>query len=263
MRVLIQNDLGVSSLAYGFALLGHDVAVWSPEKMKAFEAFERQSPDLYVGPYSTFSPAILRSRGKSVIALWDDTSDNDIEAPSDGFVFSVAETNEGYPAHAPWPYSGEEPAGQYFHPLACDVLLMGEEDKDYDPFLMPLFDKPFVARAHGQSAWSVPFYAGSLDGAEELCALASCKVLPLWGRMLSDARHILRAVHNGCLPVVAGFFDAPAPGSENPEQFVDLVARLVADEQERLRLLGELKTWASSRSPRGFAEILVKASLTC
>jgi hypothetical protein len=265
MKVLIQNDLGVPSLAYGFAAMGHDVAVWSPDKMKAFEAFGRQNPDLYVGSYSTLSPAILRSRGKAIIALWNDVNDiDDVEAPTNAFVFSVAEEAEdGYPYHAPWPYASVEPVGNYFHPLSCDALLMGDEDRDYDAYLSPLFDQNYIVRAHGGTAWSTPFYAGSLDGDEELCAIASCKVLPLWGNMLRDARYILRAIHNNCLPVVAGHFPGPVPQSNNPDDFLDKVTRLVCDEKNRLRLLSELKDWADLRTPTKFAETLIKASLTC
>jgi len=262
MKVLIHNDLGVASWAYGFACLGHDVAIWSPDKMKAFKAFEMQTPDLYVGPYSSLSPAILRSRGKAVLAFWDD-SDGDAEAPSDSFVFSVSEEQGDSAAHAPWPYSGDEPSGQYFSPLACDVVLLGEHDRNYDPYLMPLLEQSYVARAHGKLPWATPYYAGSLEPWEELCAISSCKVLPLWGNAIRDARHILRAAHNGCLPVVVGSFDAPIPQSEDPEHFVETVGRLVADEDERIRLLGELRLWAAARDPKEAAQILVKASLVC
>lgn len=262
MRVLIYNDMGVSSWAYGFARLGHDVAVWSSDKMKAFKAFEMQTPDLYIGPYSSLSPAVLRSKGKSVLALWDDV-DDDTEAPPNSFVFSAAEEHRDCAAHVRWPYSGDEPSGQYFSPLACDVTLLGEHDRNYDPYLMPLLEQSYITRAYGKLPWATPYYAGNLESWEELCALSSCKVLPLWGGAVRDARHILRAVHNGCLPVVAGFFDGPVPQSDNAGHFVEMVSRLVADEDERIRLLGELRLWAAARDPVESAQSLIKAFLVC
>jgi len=262
MRVLIHNDIGVASWAYGFARLGHDVAVWSPDKMKAFKAFEMQSPDLYVGPYSSLSPALLRSKGKCILALWDEL-DGDAEALPGSFIFSVAEEHGDCAAHAPWPYSGDEPSGQYFPPLACDVTLLGEHDRNYDPYLMPLLEQSYVARAYGKLPWATPYYAGNLEPWEELCALSSCKVLPLWGRAIQDARYILRAIHNGCLPVLAGYFNGPVPQSEDADHFVEIINQLVADEDQRISLLGKLRFWAATRDPLESAQSLVKAFLVC
>jgi hypothetical protein len=253
MKILVQNDgLGSQAIAFGFALLGEQVVLWDPSRLAAFEAFGRLKPDIYVGPSSGLTPAILRSRGNAILALWKDGEE--IEKPDRCFIYSEIEI--------PWPYIDCETEKNSL--LAADVLLLGDYDASFNSFLSPLFEQKYVSRAYGPSPWPIPYYAGTLDEPEIDSAIASSKVVVLWGGR-SNSRWVMRAVRSGALPILVGakIEGCPCLNYENPESFISGVGEYVSDDEQRGKVVASIQEWALSKKPYEVAQAIIKASFLC
>lgn len=253
MKVLVQNDqLGSPAIAFGFTLLGEDVVLWNPSEMKAFEVFRKFKPNIYVGPSSGLTPAILRARGDAVLALWDDGVD--IEKPERSFVYSENEI--------PWPYIGGD--AQKNHLLGADVLLLGDYDATLNSFLAPVFEQDYVSRAYGRSTWPVPYYGGEIDMEETDSAIASSKIVLLWGR-IKNTRWVMRAVRLGSLPILVGepIPGCPLPGNKDPESLMSSIDRCVKNYGERAPTIASIEEWALLKRPHEVAQAIIKASFLC
>lgn len=265
MNVLIENDdngVGTGALARGFAILGHDPALWVPGKMPTHEAFARQKPDLFIGPTSAVTPALLRNRGKCRLALWQDSFTFLTEIPPDTFLFATDDNEQGLPVIR-WPFMTLDQKSLYRDDLATDVLFLDEYRSGYDAFYMPLFESPdYVARVYADRPWPVPYYAGSLDTQERTQALASTLVHPMFPDEIDDIRKVYEVLRVGVVPVVANE-KSPLPHHGTPEDFESLVKNLVYDDEARKKAADDLIDLFIQRTPVDAAEAFVRAMLTC
>jgi hypothetical protein len=264
MNVLIVNDdngVGSGALAHGFAALKHDVAMWSPEKMPAYQAFDRQKPDLFIGPTSSYTPAVQRSVGKSRLALWQDESTFFQETPANVFLFSVSEENGDLP-YIPWPYLplAETP---YRDEMATDILFLDEYRPGFDAFFMPLFEKEgVVARIHSKKPWPVPYYAGTLDQRERTVAIASTIVCPMYADESRDIRKMYEIVRAGAVPMAVGD-DKLLPYGGKPDGYIELMLEIIHDRGSKERINSYLVDLFSMNNPVDTAETLLRTMVTC
>lgn len=266
MNVLIVNDdngVATGALAQGFVQLGHDAALWVPSKMPTHEAFARQKPDLFIGPSSSLTPALLRNQGKCRLALWQDNNPIFLEQLPPGTLLFAAEDNtQGLPV-IQWPFL---PLKQdlYADELATDVLILDEYDPRFDSYLIPLFENEgFVTRVYADNPWPVPYYAGSLSFDEKVKALASTIVRPIVFDNGWDIRKMYEALRVGAVPVVAGNEDYISYDG-TPEGYRSLIKdiALMADE-ERQEIRESLTDLFLRYTPVDSAQAILRAMVTC
>ncbi len=266
MNILIENDdngVGTGALARGFVQLGHDAALWVPSKMPTHEAFARQKPDLFIGPTSAITPALLRNQGKCRLALWQDSFTFLDKLPPGAFLFTTDDNEQGLPVIR-WPFMCLDGKSLYCNDLATDVIFLDQYRPGYDAFFIPLFEnESFVARIYADKPWPVPYYAGSLTTEERARALASTYVHAMSADEASDVRKIYETLRVGTIPVVAG--DNSLPTSRNlPETYIKLVEDLVlSSEFERQEVFGELVDLFIQYTPVDSAQAFMRAMLTC
>lgn len=265
MNVLIENDdngVGTGALARGFAQLGHDPALWVPSKMPTHEAFARQKPDLFIGPTSALTPALLRNQGKCRLALWQDNLTFLKELPPGAFLFATDNNEDDLPVIR-WPFLQLDQKTLYCEDLATDVLFLDEYRTGYDAFFMPLFESSdYVARAYSEKPWPVPYYAGSLNPQERAQALASTLIHPMSADEARDIRKVYEVLRVGVVPAVAGNEDLISYGS-TPEGYVSLVKELVYDKEAHREAVESLTDLFLPNTPIDAAEAFMRAMLTC
>ena len=151
MNILIVNDdngVGSGALANGFATLKHDVALWTPGKMPVYQAFARQKPDLFIGPTSSVTPALLRNQGKCRLALWQDDATTIEISPPGTFIFATDDNDKNLPVIR-WPFLLMDGKSFYNNDLATDVVFLDDYRSGYDSFFIPLFENvEFVSRVY-------------------------------------------------------------------------------------------------------------------
>jgi len=264
MNVLIVNDdngVGSGALAHGFAMLKHDVAMWSPEKMPAYQAFGRQKPDLFIGPTSSYTPAVQRSAGNAQMALWQDDTTFFDKVPPNVFLFAADEGKGDLP-HILWPYLPlvETP---YRDEMATDILFLDEYRPGFDAFFMPLFEKQgVVARIHSDKPWPVPYYAGSLNQQERIAAIASTVICPMYADEAADIRKMYEIVRAGAVPMVVGD-EKLLPYGGKPDGYIELMLEIIHESGSKERINGYLADLFSANNPVDAAQTLLRTMITC
>ena len=264
MNILIVNDdngVGSGALANGFATLRHDVALWTPGKMPVYQAFDRQKPDLFIGPTSSVTPALLRNQGKCRLALWQDEVVLD-EMPDGAFVYATDDNDKELPVIR-WPFLPLDGKSSYKDALATDVLFLDEYRPGYDSFFMPLFeDAGFASKVHCDTPWPIPYYAGYLTAQERMQALASCTVRAMTVEDARDVRAIYETIRMGSIPVVAGDENLLSYGG-TPEGYLSMVKTLIYEKETHKKTIDILIDLFSRHEPVDTAQSLLKAMLTC
>lgn len=264
MNILIVNDdngVGSGALANGFATLKHDVALWTPGKMPVYQAFARQKPDLFIGPTSSVTPALLRNQGKCRLALWQD--EVVLETPPDGaFIFATDDNDKELPVIR-WPFLPMDGKSFYNDDLATDVVFLDGYRSGYDSFFMPLFENiEFVSRVYCDTPWPIPYYAGSLTAQERTQAIASSSVRAMTSDDARDVRAIYETIRVGSIPVVAGDENL-LPYGGTPQSYLSMIKSLVSDKDIHQDILDNLTDMFSQYTPVDTAQSLLKAMLTC
>ena len=266
MNILIENDdngVGTAALARGFVQLGHDAALWVPSKMTTHEAFARQKPDLFIGPTSALTAALMRNQGKCRLALWQDDTTFLNKLPPGAFLFTTDDNDQGLPV-IPWPFLALDKEKLYTDDLATDVVFLDEYRAGYDPFFVPLFENEnFVARVYSDKPWPVPYYAGSLTTEERVRALASTYIHAMSADDAKDIRKVYETLRVGAIPAIAG--DTSLPTSRNsPEAYLKFVKdTALSSNAERQEIFYELVDLFIRRTPVDSAEALLRAMVTC